>query len=122
MTTVEERPLVADEPDEPEAHEARGLLAFLTTTDHKRIGVAYMVTAFAFFLHRRLARRDHPRAARTAPTSHVVNESTYNQLFTMHGSIMLFLFLGAVRVRAGELPRADPDRRARHGVPPPQRA
>jgi hypothetical protein len=39
---------VAEEPREPER--ARGLLAFLTTTDHKRIGIAYMVTAYAFFL------------------------------------------------------------------------
>ena len=40
----------------------------------------------------------------------------------MHGSIMMFLFAGPVRVRAGQLPRAAADRRARHGVPPAQRA
>ena len=47
MTTLEERPLVAEEPPEPERR-AQGLLAFLTSTDHKRIGISYMVTAFAF--------------------------------------------------------------------------
>jgi hypothetical protein len=39
---------VLDEPqvdEQPEPQPARGLLAFFTTTDHKRIGIAYMVTA-----------------------------------------------------------------------------
>jgi cytochrome c oxidase subunit 1 len=93
VTTVEERPLVADEPEEPEAPETHGLLAFLTTTDHKRIGVAYMVTAFAFFLIGG-ALAEIIRVQLYSPDNKVVNEGTYNQLFTMHGSIMLFLFLG----------------------------
>ena len=57
MTTLDERPLVIDEPDEPEHDQPRGLLGFLTTTDHKRIGVAYMVTAFVFFRPNPLARK-----------------------------------------------------------------
>ena len=40
----------------------------------------------------------------------------------MHGSIMVFLFLGAVRLRPRQLPRAAADRRAGHGVPAAQRA
>ena len=39
----------------------------------------------------------------------------------MHGSIMMFLFVGPVRLRPGQLPGAAADRRARHGVPPAQR-
>jgi cytochrome c oxidase subunit 1 len=70
-----------------------GLLAFLTSTDHKRIGVAYMVTAFAFFLVGG-ALAGLIRAELWAPGEQVVDEGTYNELFTMHGSIMLFLFLG----------------------------
>ena len=75
------------------AGEARGLLAFVTSTDHKRIGVSYMVTAFAFFIvGGGLA--EVIRAQLWEPEQRLVSESTYNQVFTMHGSIMLFLFIG----------------------------
>src|SRR5215216_6569407 len=80
-------------PEEHPEPASRGLLAFLTTTDHKRIGLAYMVTAFAFFLlGGALAMLIRTELA--DPGLDVVGENTYNQLFTMHGSIMLFLFLG----------------------------
>jgi cytochrome c oxidase subunit I len=84
---VEEPP-----PEEPEPA-SRGLLAFLTTTDHKRIGLAYMVTAFAFFLLGG-ALAMVMRTELAEPGLQVVEENTYNQMFTMHGGIMLFLFLG----------------------------
>src|SRR3954468_17299451 len=90
MTLLVDRP----SPDAPHENErATGLLAVLTTTDHKRIGVAYMLTAFAFFIvggglaeviRAQLWTAEHP----------IVSESTYNQVFTMHGSVMLFLFIG----------------------------
>ena len=48
MTIVDEDRHVHDADDPPT--QSRGLLAFTTSTDHKRIGIAYMVTAFAFFL------------------------------------------------------------------------
>ena len=77
------------------AHEPRatGLLAFLTTTDHKRIGVAYMLTAFAFYLVGG-ALALLIRTELSDPATEVVDNATYNELFTMHGSIMLFLFIG----------------------------
>jgi cytochrome c oxidase subunit I len=91
VTTVAERRLVAEEPREPER--ARGLLAFLTTTDHKRIGIAYMVTAYAFFLvGGALAMLIRTELAE--PGSGLLSQGRYNEMFTMHGSIMLFLFLG----------------------------
>jgi cytochrome c oxidase subunit 1 len=92
MTLVNERRSDTDEPESP-APQPRGLLAFLTTTDHKRIGIAYMVTAFVFFLIGG-ALAEVIRAQLFSPNNHLVNENTYDQLFTMHGSIMLFLFLG----------------------------
>jgi cytochrome c oxidase subunit 1 len=70
-----------------------GLLAFVTSTDHKRIGVSYMVTAFVFFLIGG-ALAGVIGAELWEPGQQVVDEGTYNELFTMHGSIMLFLFLG----------------------------
>ncbi len=70
-----------------------GMLAWLTSTDHKRIGLSYMVTAFVFFLvGGSLAMV--MRAQLAQPEQDLVSNDTYNQLFTMHGSIMLFLFIG----------------------------
>jgi cytochrome c oxidase subunit 1 len=82
----------ADAPS-PGPAPARGLLAFLTSTDHKRIGISYMVTAYAFFLVGG-ALAGVIRAELWSPGTQVVGEGRYNELFTMHGSIMLFLFLG----------------------------
>jgi cytochrome c oxidase subunit I len=79
--------------DEGAVRRPGGLLAFLTSTDHKRIGVSYMVTAFAFFLLGG-ALAGLIRLELFSPGLDVVDEGTYNELFTMHGSIMLFLFLG----------------------------
>jgi cytochrome c oxidase subunit I len=93
VTTVDERPVVAEEPPEPEPELARGLLAFLTTTDHKRIGIAYMVTAFAFFMiGGALALLIRTELAE--PGTGLLSQGRFNEMFTMHGSIMLFLFLG----------------------------
>ena len=79
---------------EPATHpRATGVLAFLTTTDHKRIGVAYMVTAFAFFLLGGLMAMIM-RAELARPGIAVTDTETYNQLPTMHGLVMLLLFLG----------------------------
>ena len=77
----------------PSPAQATGLLAFLTSTDHKRIGIAYMVTAFAFFLLGG-ALAEVIRAELYSPGSRWCRRARYNELFTMHGSIMLFLFLG----------------------------
>ena len=93
MTTVEERPVAAGEPPEPEHAEASGLLAFLTTTDHKRIGISYMATAFGFYLIAG-ALAMVIRTELAEPGTQVVSQGRYNEMFTMHGSIMLFLFLG----------------------------
>ena len=92
MTLLDERPVAQEPPPAPHG-EATGLLAFLTTTDHKRIGLAYMLTAFAFYLVGG-AMAMLIRAELARPGQQLVGNSTYNELFTMHGSIMLFLFLG----------------------------
>ncbi len=70
--------------------DASGLNAWVTTVDHKRIGILYLVTALFFFgvgglealaLRLQLAR----------PHSSLVSPETFNQLFTMHGTTMIFL-------------------------------
>ncbi len=94
VTVVVERPAVAGEPPEPEAARgATGLLAFTTTTDHKRIGIAYMVTAYAFFMIGG-ALAEVIRTELYSPGQQFVSQGRYNEMFTMHGTIMLFLFIG----------------------------
>jgi cytochrome c oxidase subunit 1 len=66
-------------------------VGWVTTTDHKKIGLLYMATAFAFFLLGGVLALVI-RAQLAQPDNQLVGESTYNQLFTMHGSIMMFLF------------------------------
>jgi cytochrome c oxidase subunit 1 len=63
----------------------------ITTTDHKVIGNLYFVTSFAFFLMAGLMALII-RANLAQPGSKVVSDDMYNQLFTMHGTIMLLLF------------------------------
>jgi len=90
MTVTGERTAPPPPPTAPRRH-AGGLVGWVTTTDHKRIGLLYMVTAFAFFLLGGLLALVM-RAELAQPGRQLVGESTYNQLFTMHGSIMMFLF------------------------------
>ncbi|WP_410792214.1 cytochrome c oxidase subunit I [Kribbella sp. C-35] len=63
----------------------------LSTTDHKVIGQLYLVTSFAFFLIAGVMALI-VRAELAEPRLQIVNEEVYNQLFTMHGTIMLLLF------------------------------
>ncbi|MHA3837290.1 aa3-type cytochrome oxidase subunit I [Terrabacter sp. AAH1] len=68
------------------------VVAVLTTTDHKVIGNLYLGTSFVFFLLGG-AMALLIRAELVAPGLQVVdNPAQYNQLFTMHGTIMLLLF------------------------------
>jgi len=66
-------------------------MAWLTTTDHKKIGISYIVTAFGFFMLGGVLALVI-RTELAEPGLQVVTESQFDQLFTMHGSIMLYLF------------------------------
>jgi cytochrome c oxidase subunit 1 len=63
----------------------------LTTTDHKLIGKLYLGTSFAWFLIGGIMAL-LIRSELAFPGQQVVNDEVYNQLFTMHGTIMLLLF------------------------------
>ncbi|MEV5968214.1 cytochrome c oxidase subunit I [Kribbella sp. NPDC051952] len=63
----------------------------LSTTDHKVIGHLYLITSFVFFLIGGVMALII-RAELISPGLQIVNEEVYNQLFTMHGTIMLLLF------------------------------
>ncbi len=72
--------------------EARGWTSWVTTTDHKRIGIMYMVTTFVFFLLGGVEAL-LIRLQLGVPNNTLVTPQTYNQLFTMHGTTMIFLFV-----------------------------
>src|SRR3954471_22052415 len=63
----------------------------LTTTDHKVIGKLYLGTSFFWFIAAGIMALVI-RAELSFPGNQVVNDELYNQLFTMHGTIMLLLF------------------------------
>jgi cytochrome c oxidase subunit 1 len=65
---------------------------FSFSTDHKVIGVQYLVTSFLFFLIGGLFAMI-VRAELLTPQLDVVDRSLYNGLFTMHGTIMIFLWI-----------------------------
>jgi len=65
---------------------------WLTTTDHKLIGIMYMLTGFFFFLVGGMEAL-LIRAQLAQPNGQVVSPQTYNELFTMHGTTMIFLFV-----------------------------
>ena len=67
-----------------------GLWSWLTTVDHKRIAKLYGVSAFIFFLLGGLEAM-LIRAQLTRPENNVVDAQRYNELFTMHGTTMIFL-------------------------------
>src|SRR5213596_3140462 len=78
------------------AHQVRrqptGWTSWITTTDHKRIGIMYLVLTFAFFMlggvEALMMRLQLAQADNT-----LLTPQTYNELFTMHGSTMIFLFI-----------------------------
>ena len=68
------------------------LVAWLTTTDHKRIGILYLLNSFAFFFVAGVFAL-LMRTELAAPGRQLVTTNGYNQLFTLHGTLMIFLFI-----------------------------
>ena len=68
----------------------QGVWSWVTTVDHKRIGILYGVTAFIFFLLGGVEAL-MIRVQLTAAEQGIVSPEVYNQLFTMHGLTMIFL-------------------------------
>jgi cytochrome c oxidase subunit I len=68
-----------------------GLFASLSSVDHKVIGRRYIVTAFVFLFLGGLA-AVAMRAQLSRAENHLIGPDLYNQLFTMHGMTMMFLF------------------------------
>lgn len=69
-----------------------GVLSWLCTLDHKRIGIMYLIGILtSFFIGGMLAMGI--RAHLLKPAGWLFDNDTYNQVFTLHGAIMVFLFI-----------------------------
>jgi cytochrome c oxidase subunit 1 len=77
--------------DNRRGHLPRSVTGWLTTTDHKALGIAYIVTSMVFLgIGGLLAGIIRAELAR--PGVQIVSEQTYNGVFTIHGSVMVYLF------------------------------
>ncbi|RMD84915.1 MAG: cytochrome c oxidase subunit I, partial [Candidatus Dadabacteria bacterium] len=73
--------------------ETKGIKSWLTTLDHKRIGLMYLFSMFVFFLVAGLfALIIRYELAYPGPSG-LITKDQYNVLFTLHGAIMVFLFI-----------------------------
>src|SRR3989304_271719 len=69
-----------------------GLLRWLTTTNHKDIGILYIVSSFTFFILGGVLAL-LMRTELYAPGQTIIDNDTYNRLFSTHGTTMIFLFI-----------------------------
>src|SRR3954454_9490092 len=78
------------------------VVRYITTTDHKVIGHLYLITSFVFFMIAGLM-AEPMRTQLARPNNQFLTNEQYNQLFTMHGTLMLLmcarpLFVGFANV------------------------
>src|SRR5579863_8730384 len=99
MTLLEDRP---SQPPEEHATSLMeivpgprpaGLVKYITSTDHKQIGLNYIVTGLAGFVVAG-AMALLMRTQLIVPDNHFVTQNVFNELFTIHGTLMLFVFAG----------------------------
>ena len=90
MTTLEDPAQAAVTPPR-NARKGSIMADWLSSTDHKVIGHLYLITSFGFFMVAGLMAMIM-RIQLFGPDNHVVSDQQYNELFTMHGAIMLLLF------------------------------
>ena len=89
MSTIEQQPAVAGTPRTQ--RKGTVLASWLSSTDHKIIGHLYLITSFFFFLCAGIMAL-LMRIQLMGPDQHFVSDQQYNELFTMHGTLMLLLF------------------------------
>ena len=69
-----------------------GVWSWITTVDHKRIGILYGTTAFVFMLIAGIE-AGVIRAQLVTPDNDLINPGRYNQMFTMHATVMIFMVI-----------------------------
>src|SRR6267154_1055407 len=77
-----------------------GIIGWLTDTDHKAIALRYVITAFVFFLLGGIEAA-LMRIQLARPENHFLNPDLYNQVFTVHGTTMMFLFAVPIMTAMG---------------------
>jgi cytochrome c oxidase subunit 1 len=96
MTDVLEAPVAAGAHHGAEVddhHGPTGFLKWITSTDHKVIGMSYTVTSVIMMIIGGIF-AELIRAQLSTPNGTLVSLAQYNELFTMHGSVMIYLFIG----------------------------
>src|SRR5690554_3840451 len=92
MTSTIVNPATGIEPGRPVERKGNVLVGWITSTDHKVIGYMYLITSFIWFLIGGVMAL-LIRAQLSAPGMDIIQTGEqYNQLFTMHGTIMLLMF------------------------------
>ena len=92
MTTYATRPTTAPAPSfAAQPSKGRLFVKWITSTDHKTIGYMYLITSFVWFLIGGVLAL-FLRAELTRPGLQFFSNEQYNQIFTMHGTIMLLMF------------------------------
>src|SRR3981081_3557025 len=69
-----------------------GVMAWLTTVDHKKIGIMYLYTTFFFFVIGGVLAL-LMRTQLAVGNNHFLDPQTYNELMTLHGTTMIFLWI-----------------------------
>jgi cytochrome c oxidase subunit I len=90
MTTYAPRPTLKKASPVPTS-KGKLVVKFITSTDHKTIGYLYLITSFVWFLIGGILAMAL-RAELTRPGMQFLSNEQYNQVFTMHGTIMLLMF------------------------------
>jgi cytochrome c oxidase subunit 1 len=92
MTTAVLDPNAPAEPRSTYINREYGLLSWLLTLDHKRIGILYLISiTLMFFVGGLFAVL--MRLELLTPQGDLMTSDTYNKMFTMHGIVMIFFFL-----------------------------
>ena len=81
-------------------YRANSLYNWVTTVDHKRIGILYLLTTLVFFIVGGLEALAI-RLQLAVPNAQVLSPEIYNQFFTMHGVTMIFLVVMPVLIGFG---------------------
>lgn len=93
MTTVTTTAAIPSEPRHVSFYQAkRGVLSWLLTTDHKRIGLLYMVAILVFFFFA-ITMGVLMRLELLWPGEQLFGGDVYNRILTLHGVVMIFLFI-----------------------------
>ena len=120
MTAVAPKPITSRPYPARRAAKGSMFVKMMHTTDPKDIAILYLVTTFVFFMVGG-AMALLIRGELAVPGQQFLSNEQYNQMFTMHGTIMLLLYATPEPFRLRELHRAAADRCTGRRLPPAER-